>query len=492
MTASPAAETVERWGCFELTLLGPATGNPFQEVTLQARFRQQQREIVVDGFYDGGDRYRLRFMPDSEGAWSYTTSSNRRELDGVAGELYCTPAGPGNHGPVRVHDTYHFIYADATPYLQIGTTCYAWTHQGDELEAQTLATLETAPFNKLRMCVFPKHYAFNENEPERYPFPCLSRGNSRWTGSYAVDIKEGWSFDTSRFEPDYFRHFERRVLELQRLGVEADIILFHPYDRWGFATLDAETDDRYLRYVVARLAAYRNVWWSLANEYDLLPNKSLSDWERFFQIIQHHDPYQHPRSIHNCRAFYDHGKPWVTHASVQHSDLGLVPQWREQYRKPVVVDECCYEGDVEQNWGNISARELVHRFWLGTVGGGYVGHGETYRNPQDLLWWAKGGTLRGESPARIAFLREILSQAPHGLEPLGRGAVGRQGEYYLYYFGVHQPGILTLDLPGEAPFQAELIDPWAMTVTPLVAGLRERCLLELPGQPYLALRVRRL
>ena len=30
----------------------------------------------------------------------------------------------------------------------------------------------------------------------------------------------------------------------------------------------AAVDDRYLRYVVARLAAYRNVWWSLANEYD--------------------------------------------------------------------------------------------------------------------------------------------------------------------------------------------------------------------------------
>ena len=47
-------------------------------------------------------------------------------------------------------------------------------------EHATLATLADAPFTKIRMCVFPKHYAYNENEPERYPFPCLARGSSAW------------------------------------------------------------------------------------------------------------------------------------------------------------------------------------------------------------------------------------------------------------------------------------------------------------------------
>ncbi len=38
----------------------------------------------------------------------------------------------------------------APPYHPVGTTCHVWHLQGDELEAQTLATLKTAPFNKLR------------------------------------------------------------------------------------------------------------------------------------------------------------------------------------------------------------------------------------------------------------------------------------------------------------------------------------------------------
>jgi len=444
-TASP----VERWGIFEARLPGPQDGNPFADVSFGARFSHGHRTIAVDGFYDGNGEYCVRFSPDTVGEWIYTTFSNRPELSGRTGGLDCVAPSADNHGPVRVHNTYHWAYSDGTPYRQIGTTCYAWVHQGNELEEQTLQTLRSAPFNKVRMCVFPKHYRYNANEPVYHPFERAADG--------------GW--DWARFHPPFWRHLERRIGDLMELGIVADLILFHPYDRWGYATMDADTDDRYLRYCVARLAAFRNVWWSMANEFDLMQAKTMADWDRFFRIVQESDPYDRPRSIHNCRVFYDHAKSWVTHASIQHWDLHRAEEWRTAYRKPIIDDECQYEGNIPQNWGNISARELVHRFWLGTVAGIYVGHGETYLHPEDVLWWSKGGVasiyvghgethlhpedvlwwskggvLRGESPARLAFLREVLEDAPpQGLEPLGRQIAGVAGEYYLYYSGVHQP-----------------------------------------------------
>lgn len=494
--------SVEQWGIFELALQGSAEGNPFLDVKLGAQFTHEDRTINVDGFYDGGGVYRVRFMPDTQGTWHYSTQSNRSELSGSEGTFTCVAPTAGNHGPVRIANTYHFAYADGTPYKQIGTTCYAWVHQGNELEELTLETLRNAPFNKLRMCVFPKHYAYNENEPEYYPFPCLSRGSSQWTGSWQGDQDQGWSFDFSRFDPAFFQHFERRVEDLMRLGIEADIILFHPYDRWGFARMDAETDDRYLRYVVARLAAYRNIWWSMANEYDLMRSKTLADWDRFFQIVQESDPYQHLRSIHNCFAFYDHSKPWVTHASIQRSDLEQVRVWREQYKKPVVVDECCYEGNIPQMWGNITAQEMVHRFWTGTVFGGYVGHGDTFLHPQDILWWAKGGVLHGESAPRIAFLRRILEDSPAaGLDPLDQmssfmrfghiGVAQSSNNYYLVYFGPHRPAHIKLNAPEGEQYSGEVIDPWKMTITPLEEPIIGGTTIRLPGEPYLALRIRR-
>ncbi len=489
--------TVEQWGIFEIALNGSAAGNPFLDVELTAQFSYKHRTIAVDGFYDGDGIYRIRFMPDSQGEWRYCTQSNRAELSDAQGSFTCVAPESDNHGPVRVAHTHHFAYADGTPYKQIGTTCYVWNLQGTELEAQTLATLAQSPFNKIRFCVFPKHYRYNENEPENYPFPCLTKGSSQWMGGNKSEIQQGWSFDFDRFVPAYFQQLEECVAKLRDLGIEADIILFHPYDRWGFSTMDAAHDDRYLRYVVARLAAYRNVWWSMANEFDLMDDKSMADWDRFFRVAQESDPYQHLRSIHNCRGFYDHSKPWVTHQSIQHRDLAQTKTWREQVKKPVVVDECCYEGNIPMGWGNISAKEMVHRFWEGTVHGGYVGHGETYLHPEAILWWAKGGVLHGESAPRLAFLRQILEAGPAaGLEPIEsvlrmHPCAGQAHQYYLIYPGVSQPALLEITLPAGETYRAEVIDTWGMSVTQGEL-YSERVDIPMPGKAYHALILRRL
>jgi hypothetical protein len=234
----------------------------------------------------------------------------------------------------------------------------------------------------------------------------------------------------------------------------------------------------------------------MANEYDLMQAKTMRDWDRFFRIVQASDPYQHLRSVHNWRRFYDHNKPWVTHQSIQSHDLRRVTRWRRKCSKPVVVDECGYEGNVPHNWGNLTAGELVHRFWEGTAQGGYVGHGETYMHPEDILWWSKGGVLHGQSPPRIAFLRKILEEGPEGgLDTIGFGrdvaCAGREGEYYLVYFGRNGPTSRRLRLPVGSQFRIDVIDTWEMTITPLEGTFEGRCRVELPGKPYLALRIRK-
>lgn len=44
--------------------------------------------------------------------------------------------------------------------------------------------------------------------------------------------------------------------------------------------------------------------------------------------------------------------------------------------------------------------------------GGYPGHGETYMNPDDILWWSHGGKLHGESYKRFDLLHAIMSETP--------------------------------------------------------------------------------
>ncbi|MFE4833550.1 DUF5605 domain-containing protein [Arthrobacter sp. NPDC056691] len=483
-TAEYPAEA-RKWQQFELTLQGPSHGNPFTDVELHADFSSGGRTLRVPGFYDGNGTYRVRLLLPAEGEWSFTTDSNARSLDRITGSFTAEGAEPASRGVVRVANKFHFAYDDGTPYLPIGTTSYVWTHQGDALEEQTLASLESGPFNKMRMCVFPKSYLFNENEPEIYP--------------YAGTLQEG--FDYTRPNPAYYHHLERRISQLEELGIEADLILFHAYDRWGFSTMNAAADDLYVKYVTARLASHRNIWWSLANEYDLMFEKTTEDWERFAAIVQENDPNQHLLSIHNCREFYDHTRPWITHCSIQRRDIyktaEMTTEWREQYGKPIVIDECAYEGNIDQGWGNITGEEMTRRFWEGAIRGGYVGHGETYVHPEDILWWAKGGELRGTSPDRIGFLRRILDESPGGhLEPLAghwdAPSAGIKDQYELIYFGFNQPTYRRFVKPQDQAFEIDVIDTWNMTVETLPGTFSGRFKIELPGRQFVAVRLRAL
>lgn len=492
--------SVARWEIFEIALEGPANGNPFLDVQLSATLTLGHRSVQVDGFYDGNGRYKIRFMPDAEGPWSYRTASNAPALDGHQGRFLCTPPLKGVHGPVRVRNTYHFAYEDETPYFPFGTTCYAWVHQSEPMQLQTLETLRSAPFNKIRMCVFPKHYEFNHNEPPLYPFPRSADGKN----------------DFSRFDPAFFAHLEQRIANLRALGIEADLILFHPYDRWGYASMPADADDRYLKYLLARLSAYSNIWWSLANEFDLMKQKSVADFDRFFHIVEQHDPYSHLRSIHYSNQMYNYAHPWVSHVCMQSSKFDIAAEWRNSLRKPLLWDEVGYEGNLNRRWGNLSGQEQLHRFWLAIMAGGYASHGETLLKETDILdenstpslWWAHGGELRGTSPQRIAFLRKLVeeSAAAPGVAPQRTGLSPQDAPYYLnatayddkgaarqilYYLDFHQPLFYEFPLP-EGKFSAELVDPWSMKIVQLNGTFSGKSKIRLTGLPYQALRFRRL
>jgi hypothetical protein len=501
------ARPTPQWGTAEISIDGPTDGNPYVEVQFGASFTpdgESGSEVDVAGFYDGDGKYRVRFSPPSAGTWRYTTHSNVANLDGHSRTFVVAPPWKGYRGPVRVANTFHFAYADGTPYKQIGTTCYAWTSQPAALQEQTLKTLAAAPFNKLRMCVFPKRYDWNKDEPPLYAFE--GTAPNQW--------------DFTRFNPAFFQAFEKRVLQLRDMGIEADIILLHPYDEghWGFDRMPDDADDRYLRYIVARLGAIHNVWWSMANEYDFMTEKQESDWDRMIQVVHDADPHRRLLSIHNGTRLYNHNNPLLTHASIQNGsaveEAGRAVLYRDVYRKPIVFDEVKYEGDIPSRWGQLSAEEMVYRFWQGTIAGTYVGHGETYLSPDEILWWAKGGVLKGQSPPRLAFLRKVLEASPpEGIEPIDKWQHpeygGQRGKYYLVYFGKQTPTEWKFRLPDKEmqdglKFRAEVLDTWNMTAEPVPGDVVVKRVsqyfmeatdgrtIKLPGQPYMAIRITRV
>lgn len=93
-----------------------------------------------------------------------------------------------------------------------------------------------------------------------------------------------------------FQRLDEAVARLRELEIQADIILFHPYDadNWGFSHMCRVQDEKYIRYVTARLGAVSNVWWSAANEYNLFRSgykAKKSGWQRILSCIRENDPY---------------------------------------------------------------------------------------------------------------------------------------------------------------------------------------------------------
>lgn len=503
---------MKQYQLYELVFTGKEPSGSWSQPDICAVFTCEEETVRVKGFYDGNGLYKIRFLPRRTGLWKW-------EVSGVvqaSGESFCEASGDA-HGLVTASGN-HFVYEDGTRYLPFGTTVYAMMHQTDQVIEQTFETLQASPFNKIRTCVFPKHYDLVKGEPACFPF------------ERNADV----NWDVNRPDIAFWHRFEKGLERLEKLGIQTDLILFHPYDCWGFSRMTMEENYIYLDLVLRRLAAMPGLWWSLANEYDLLPERTLEDWYNLEAYLAQNDPYGHLLSCHNCTAPYDFHRPAVSHVSIQTDWMGGAASWQKEYGKPVIYDEMCYEGNVVYEWGNLSAFEMVHRFWEVCSCGAYATHGDAFMDEKDIIWWACGGKLKGQSRERIGFLKDILYSLPGCLEPLGQRGPARfekvtenmlvqlkdrdEGLYmmasgvqkmepilrqaffekgrsfgghcgeeaYLYYYGRTCPFEGEIKLPGDKQYHVDVIDIWEMSRETVLSNVSGSVKVPLPSKEGIA------
>lgn len=526
----------------ELCFQGKEPTGSQVEVDVTAEITGGGKTWKLKGFYAGNQMYKVRFLPEQEGTYRYKVTGVVTE----EGTVEIEPADGNHHGVVRADGT-HLRHQDGTFISTFGTTVYALAHQTKELTEETFRSLECGAFNKIRTCVFPKHYEYNKNEPEHFAFYKAEDAGELIFHDNLGGERRVRPFDTHRPDFDFWEDFEAKLNRLFDMGMQVDLILFHPYDRWGHSHMTQESNLRYLDYALRRLSAYPNIWWSMANEYDLFYDWSIERWNEIEAYISANDPYCHLLSNHNCFLEYDYGREAITHVSVQTRTFPRVAELQKEFGKPVCYDECCYEGNLKETWGSISAKEMVNRFWKVTVTGGYCTHGEVIlendiitQEQQDnaVLWWAKGGKLKGESPARIKFLKEIvemllapldpyiegiskmmmmseaeLSSMIHALPKEQRGfwsVLGRMNakektyhflseysyaghigdEVYLYYLGTDCSTRFRPEVAAGKSYQAEVIDVWDMTREIVAENYKMGDELRLPGKEYVAVLLR--
>ena len=288
------AETT-RWKMHEFTLHGRAhVGNPFRDAALVGEFRAPSgKTVVAEGFHDGDDTWRLRFAPDEEGGWQYLLRGEGVELF-EEGRLEVAPAATRGFIGIHPGNPYAFAHSDGTPYFPMGDTCYGLFDDGPitpDLRREYLETRRRQRFNFVRLSI--GHSQYHAAADSAY---------WAWGGTARQP-------DLDRLNPIFFEGFDRLLRQMQGLGMNAEVLLFNYY-RPPFTDPAQWTPARerlWLRYVIARYAAFDNVFlWTLTNEYETHPDgryrldlPSDVNWAgATARRIKELDPYHHPVTVH--------------------------------------------------------------------------------------------------------------------------------------------------------------------------------------------------
>ena len=299
-TAAPAGTAATpRFEVAEAVLTSATTyANPFLDVTVTAEVTAPSgRQLTAPGFHDGGNVWRVRWAPDEVGEWRYATfasDTNNAGLHGRSGSVKCT-ASP-HPGFIRIHpqNPYAFAHADGTPFFPMGDTCYGLhddSHITPALRREYLETRRRQRFNFVRMSV-------GHSEARAAADPAFWA----WAGTPAKP-------DLDRLNPVFFRGLDELFRDLQGRRMNVELLLLNFYRR-PFTDPSLWTPARerlWLRYVVARYAAFDNLFlWTLANEYETYPEGRYRldrpddvDWAKATaRFVRQLDPHRHPVTVH--------------------------------------------------------------------------------------------------------------------------------------------------------------------------------------------------
>ena len=226
----------------------------------------------VPGFYDGDGIYRVRFMPDNEGEWTYRTRSKTAALDGKTGSAsaWSRPrraitarSRSRNRHPFRLCRR-HALFSLRHDLLCLDASA-ARDAGADARDAEEDALQQDAHGR------LPEGLPLQRQRAAARLLPARAR-TARKTSTGRIPSPSGISRARSR--------------RCRDLGIEADIIIFHPYDRWGYCNMSAEQDFRYVAYLdgTARRLPQRLV---VARQRIRLPARHQAD-EPVGSLLPHH------------------------------------------------------------------------------------------------------------------------------------------------------------------------------------------------------------
>lgn len=301
------------------------------------------RQKKINGFWDGGRSFKIRFMPDEMGEWSYETFASDEENTGLHGQkgiFVCVQNDREEEiyrrGPItRPKGAYHLTYSDGRPFLWVG--CTAWNGALKSTEEEWDTYLQHRVDHNYSLIQFV---------------------TTQWRGCEANSLGQV-AYEGSgklRINPAFFQHMDGKVDRINDYGLVAAPVLL-----WalpvaegrhlspGYA-LPLEEAVLLARYTVARYGAHHVIWTlggdgRYANEYE-------QRWLEIGRRVFADDPpglvAQHP-----------HGRLWIGDNHAGEAWLDIVGYQSSHSNAQGTVD-WINKGPVATRWPHLPARPVIN------------------------------------------------------------------------------------------------------------------------------------
>ncbi len=281
---------------------------------INASFTHPSGETLdVPGFYNGENKWVIRFCPPQIGEWKYETRSAMPALNGKSGTISVSAnTNPSQHGPLVVSETdpQRFSYADGTPYFLLA-------FELDWLFALDWDNAHDIP--KTRQIV--SHVAENKFNHVIMNVYAYDAGGSTWPIPHGMkpehDFSKPKTFpfggdndhpDFSTLNVDFFKHLDRVMSHLNEQQIVAHLMIYVWNKKVNWPTAESDADNLYFDYVVKRYQAYPNLVWDISKEALGYGHNDISYITNRIERLKKIDAYNRLLTVHDyryCSSFPD-------------------------------------------------------------------------------------------------------------------------------------------------------------------------------------------
>jgi len=444
---------VPRYGEHEIVLRTTAPrSSPYTDVSFSATFTGPTESITVNGFWDGGEVYKVRMLPTEAGLWRFTTRSNDGQLNGRTGSFVCEESAIKGYVRVSPSRPYGFEWANGAPFFLMGDTIWHMYYNVRFSDGSFQSLIDDRSAQHFNYAHGVVHDALHNEGGSIY-----SRQDS------TLEI-----FDVNAINPAYFHWLDQKIDYMNAKGMAAG--LFFSWGNGHYQEYQNPSQyERYMRYLVSRYAS-KNVFWILVGEYEEA-GEPLSRWRDYARVVYDADPYKHPISLHTVSTTNAFGND-REHGFIGQQLFGSPEEQRQRiadsrrFGKPVVNMEYGYEGDPNVFVNNQSGDDVRPDHYALALAGGYGIYGNhtpgysTYHRVGDFVLTAT------DTPGAkyLAILYEFVTSLNfHRLVPaqhlVDRG-IAAAWDGVEYVVQLPEGGAVNVDLGGtRGVFQADWFDP---------------------------------